>query len=59
MTIPDILLLMMDIENFSDHIVFESGQLSNGNWYADAHYTTAAVMFYISKDMIWEGDYYG
>lgn len=58
-TIPDILLFMMDIEDFSAHIVLKSGQLSNGNYYAHALYTTAAVMFDISIEMIWGGDYYG
>lgn len=59
MTIPDILLFMMDIENFSTHIALKSGQLSNGNYYTHAYYTTAALMFDISIDMIWEGEYYG
>lgn len=59
MTIPDILLFMMDIENFSAHIALKSGQLPNGNYYAHAHYTTAAVMFDISINMIWMGEYYG
>lgn len=50
MTILDIVLFMMGTENFSTHIVLKSGH---------PHYTTAAVMFFISRDMIWEGEYYG